>query len=337
MKEFLEKLKQTVIKYVVWAENEYVGEPGSVKREAVIEKVAGLVDIPFLPGFVEDPMKRIVIGFLIDLAVDKLNWLTGYSFKGAELSEESQARLAAAVDAPLPAVRSAAASAGTLEDKINALYEKYGIEATVSKQETVETPPRQETAQAQTPTPTTAQWDKILSFVLAREGGYVNDPDDPGGETNRGITKATLAAAYAQGLVSHNVVKDVTREDASKIYEARYYKCYGYDRLPFAVSLVLTDATVNHGRGGAALIVQRALVSLGYAIAMDGKWGPKTQAALDEAVRQRPMVLAQMILTKRKNYYDNIISSKPSQEKYRNGWYNRLKALATTTGIANPC
>ena len=48
------------------------------------------------------------------------------------------------------------------------------------------------------------------------------------------------------------------------------------------------------------------------------------------------MMLAQMILTKRKNYYDDIISSKPSQSKFRNGWYNRLKALAAAAGVESP-
>jgi peptidoglycan L-alanyl-D-glutamate endopeptidase CwlK len=159
--------------------------------------------------------------------------------------------------------------------------------------------------------PKDAQWDKILSFILKYEGGYVNDPDDAGGETNRGITKATLASAYAQGLVSHNVVKDVTREDASKIYAARYYLCYGYDKLPYEVSLVVTDTTVNSGRGGAAKVVQGALVSVGYAVTVDGKWGPKTQAALEEAVGENPAGwLAEAVLAKRKAFYDRANASK---------------------------
>ncbi|MDR1515665.1 MAG: N-acetylmuramidase [Synergistaceae bacterium] len=336
MKEFLNKIKKYVIEYVIWAESEYLGEDGSVKREAVIDKVAALIDIPYIPEFVEKPVKRSLIGYIIDLVVDKFNWTTGYDFKGVEVSEEAQAQLAEVVDAPLPMVQAAIASAppnASVDDKIKALYEQYGIKEEVKEipqQETIQTPV------TAAPAPVISyQWDKILSFILAREGGYSNHPDDKGGETNRGITKATLAAAYAEGLVNHNVVKDVTREDASKIYEARYYKCYGYDKLPFPVALVVTDTTVNHGRGGAAKIVQRALVSLGYSITMDGKWGPKTQAALETAA-QIPATLAQIVLVKRKNYYDDIISSNPSQATFKNGWYNRLKALAAEAGVKSP-
>jgi lysozyme family protein len=200
--------------------------------------------------------------------------------------------------------------------------------------------PQQETIQTAMPKLEPSldnKWDKILSFILAREGGYVNDPDDKGGETNRGVTKATLATAYAQGLVSHNSVKDITKEDASKIYAARYYKNYGYDKLPFPVSLVLTDTTVNSGRGGAAWIAQRACVSLGCDLTVDGKWGPKTQAAVERLSSGGvPADLARFILVKRKNYYDDIISSNPSQEKFRTGWYNRLRALAAETGVQSP-
>jgi lysozyme family protein len=344
LKEFLNKIKQYVVEYVIWAEFNYLGEPGTVKRDAVIAKVAGLVDIPYIPGFIEEPVKRFLIGYFIDLVVDKLNWFSGYDFAAKEVSEEAKEQLAEVVDAPLPAMEGAIKSAGpdaSIDDRIKALYEQYGIQAP----EPALAPelPQQETIQAETPKPTPSspapvnyQWDRILSFILKYEGGYVNHPDDPGGETNRGITKATLATAYAQGLVSHNSVKDITKEDASKIYAARYYKNYGYDKLPFAVSLVLTDTTVNSGRGGAARIVQRALSSLGYDIVIDGKWGPKTQATVEKAAAEMSLQFAKFILVKRKNYYDDIISSNPSQEKFRTGWYNRLRALAAEAGVQSP-
>ena len=117
-----------------------------------------------------------------------------------------------------------------------------------------------------------------------------------------------------------------------------YYKNHGYDKLPFAAAFVITDTTVHCGRGGAAKIAQRALVFLGYSgysLTVDGKWGPKTQAAFEKAARS-PIALAQAILVKRKNYYDDIIAAKPSQTKFRTGWYNRLKALAKAAGVQSP-
>jgi hypothetical protein len=102
LKEFLNKIKQYVVEYVLWAETEFLGGPGSVKRDAVIDRITGLIDIPYVPEFVETPVKRFLIGYFIDLAVDKLNWLSGYSFADAELTDESKGQLAEVIDAPLP-------------------------------------------------------------------------------------------------------------------------------------------------------------------------------------------------------------------------------------------
>ena len=294
-----------------------------------------------MPELVERPIKHAVIGWIIDLGVEKLNWFTGYSFADVALSDESAEKLAAAVDAPITMVAKAAAQGSTIDERINALYEQYNIKPEPQPEPEPEDLPQQETIQAPaapTPAPAVvlAKWDTILSFILKYEGGYVNDPQDPGGETNRGITKDTLAAAFAKGIVKHNVVKNITREDASKIYEAMYYKNFGYDKLPFAVSFVITDTTVHSGRRGAAKIAQRALVSLGYSLTVDGKWGPKTQEAFEKAAANSPELLAQAILVKRKNFFDDIIAAKPSQVKFRTGWYNRLKGLAKAAGVQSP-
>jgi lysozyme family protein len=346
IREFLDKVKGYVVEWVLKVEREYLGEPGSVKREAVVNGVCALVDIPYVPAVIETPIKRALVGYLVDLAVEKLNWCTGYSFAEAEIAPETQTKLAAVIEAPVPTMAkslAAASSSSSVDDRINALYEQYGIKPAVSEPEIVKEIPQQETTQAQIPVPAPAPkaevsgaWDRILAFILKYEGGYVHDPDDSGGETNRGITKATLDAAYAQGLVGHNVVKNVTKEDASKIYAARYYLCYGYDKLPFPLALALTDTTVNCGRGGAAKIAQGALNALNYGLTVDGKWGPKTQSALDKAAADSPKRLAELVLSKRKDYYGAIITAKPSQEKFRKGWYNRIKALAAEAGVGSP-
>jgi lysozyme family protein len=96
---------------------------------------------------------------------------------------------------------------------------------------------------------------------------------------------------------------------------------------------VLTDTTANHGRNGAALIAQRALSSLGYAITIDGKWGPKTQKAVEKAASEMSAQFARFLLVKRKNRYDEIISGNSSQETFRKGWYNRLRGLASEAGV----
>jgi lysozyme family protein len=332
-----EQIKKYVIEQVLWAEKNLIGESGSVKREAVITRIADLIDIPVIPNFIEEPIKHAAIGYIIDLAVEKLNWITGYSFTDVELDTRQAELLGAVIEAPVPIVVKSLLSRtaeATVDERINALLAQYGLTP-----DPVVTPelPQQETIQTPAPViPAVSdnQFDKIVSFVLIYEGGYVNDPDDPGGETNRGITAATLASAYAAGIVKHNVVKNLTRDEAVAIYKARYYTNYGYDKFPYAVSLVLTDTTVNMGRGGAASVAQKACNTLGKSLTVDSKWGPLTQAAV-EALASDPR-FARTLLLKRKDRYDDIIVSRPASEKYRQGWYNRLKALAAEAGTASP-
>ena len=171
MKELLEKIKKQVIDEIIWAEKEFLGAPGSIKREVVIDNLAALIDIPWVPEFVEGPIKRAVIGWIVDLCVEKLNWLTGYDFADVQLDEPEQEKLAKALDAPIPMVAKAAAHCSTIDERINALYELYNIKPDPAPEpEPVKTPdlPQQETIQAltptpaPTPTPTPAQWDTIL-------------------------------------------------------------------------------------------------------------------------------------------------------------------------------
>ena len=81
-------------------------------------------------------------------------------------------------------------------------------------------------------------FEKSVEFVLKSEGGYVNNPADPGGETNFGISKR----AYP------NVdIKNLTRESAIKIYETDYWFKSGADKLPWPLCLVHFDSAVQHG------------------------------------------------------------------------------------------
>jgi lysozyme family protein len=172
-------------------------------------------------------------------------------------------------------------------------------------------------------------WDKIISFVLKWEGGYVNHPADPGGETNRGITIAVYNKAKKDGLIASPTLKSLTKEDAMKIYAQRYYLCYGYDKLPFDVALILTDSTVNGGQGMAAFMVQYA-----GRISMDSLWGKQTQAAL-EANKDKPL-FARELIKGRVEKCNRIIKARPASEAFRKGWYNRVRALAAEAGVPSP-
>ncbi len=85
-----------------------------------------------------------------------------------------------------------------------------------------------------------------IKYILQREGGFVNDPVDPGGATNLGITIAVLKA-WRGHAVSVADVKNLTKAEAEKIYHARYWKAAWCDALPSGLDLLVFDAAVNSG------------------------------------------------------------------------------------------
>ena len=111
---------------------------------------------------------------------------------------------------------------------------------------------------------------QIFNRLIGHEGGYVNDPRDPGGETNWGITKRTAQANGYQGSM-----RAMTREQAYKIYYSAFWLRYQCDKMPDAVAFQFFDAAVNHGLGNASRMLQRA-----GNVADDGIIGNMTIAAI---------------------------------------------------------
>jgi lysozyme family protein len=153
-----------------------------------------------------------------------------------------------------------------------------------------------------------AAFSNALSRTLKFEGGYVNDPNDPGGETNFGISKRSYP---------HLDIKNLTLEEATKIYERDFWHRAGCARLPDAVAVAHFDAAVNHGIAGAIKILQRAL-----RVMDDGKLGPKTLAAV---ASNEVMELVDDMLWARLRYYFNISSDKKAI--FLRGWLLRTIQL----------
>ncbi len=119
-------------------------------------------------------------------------------------------------------------------------------------------------------------FDQSLSHVLDFEGGEVNDPRDPGGLTNRGVTQRTLdrcGKKYPEAGLPESV-SDLEHEHVRFIYKVEYWnKCRCGD-LPAPVAVLVFDAAVNQGPNDAGVFLQLAGGSL-----VDGLIGPKTIAA----------------------------------------------------------
>lgn len=116
-----------------------------------------------------------------------------------------------------------------------------------------------------------------MAEIYAHEGGYVDDPKDPGGATNMGITISTLAA-WRGRKVSKQDVRDLTRAEADQIYRSRYWNPVHGDDLRHGIDLVTFDPAVNSGVSRGVQWLQRAL-----GVTADGKMGPVTLRAAGAA------------------------------------------------------
>ena len=115
-------------------------------------------------------------------------------------------------------------------------------------------------------------FDKAFDLLIGNEGGYVNNPADPGGETNWGITRTVAVAnGYAGDM------RIMPKETAKQIYKKMYWDKLQCDQLPFIVAFQLFDAGVNHGNSQAVKFLQRAL-----SVVDDGVIGAKTIAAVSK-------------------------------------------------------
>ena len=118
-----EKVKKYVVDGVAWAEREMRGKTGAEKREAVVNKVDALIPLPWFLEWLDG----LVIGWLVDKVCEKMNWLTDHKFTGNELNEEQSGKLAAVASCSISSIPAEEVQGKSVEERLNALYEKYGI------------------------------------------------------------------------------------------------------------------------------------------------------------------------------------------------------------------
>lgn len=121
-------------------------------------------------------------------------------------------------------------------------------------------------------------YERSLALVLQHEGGYVNHPDDPGGETNRGITARTYASYRINCGLPERSVREITDQEVSDIYYRNYWCEIEGDELPPGIDYATFDSAVNSGPARGAKWLQHALL-----VTIDGSIGPQTIAAAKAA------------------------------------------------------
>lgn len=170
---------------------------------------------------------------------------------------------------------------------------------------------------------------QLIDELIAREGGYVNDPTDRGGETNYGIT---ASVARLQGYTGP--MRDMPRDVAAAIYKKLYWTRPGFDlvaRIYPRVAAELFDTGVNMGPQKAGEFLQRVLnaLSLGSTphLTVDGAIGQATCNALGGFYRLRGMtgedVLVHALDALQGARYVEICEKNPTQSKFLFGWLSK--------------
>jgi len=154
-----------------------------------------------------------------------------------------------------------------------------------------------------------SKFDEIIEVVLEHEGGYVNDPKDPGGETNYGIAKRSHPDVD---------IKNLTKEGAKKIYKEVYWDKNKVESLPEDLWHIYFDMCVNQGKSRAVKIIQRAVNGKGGSLTVDGGMGPMTIAAIGKSNVELDRVRAYRV-----KYYADLVTRKPDLERFYFGWFKR--------------
>jgi lysozyme family protein len=155
----------------------------------------------------------------------------------------------------------------------------------------------------------------FMPFIFEWEGGYDNDPDDPGGETKYGIDKRSHPGED---------IKNLSKLRAQQIYWDEYWQPVRSDELPAGIGEVVMNIGVNAGKGRASKWLQQAI-----GVTADGNIGPRTIAAAHIFEGD----LARVLLDRTEDHYRSIARGRMA--KYLRGWLNRNNSLREHIQRAN--
>jgi len=177
--------------------------------------------------------------------------------------------------------------------------------------------------------------ENIAAEIVSREGGYVNDPDDPGGATNFGVTIHTMRRLGLDltddGRVDARDVQVLTRDHAVTIFLDHYFHRPRVSDLPQALRASVFDMYVNAG-ANAVKILQRLIRQMRIEVDVDGVIGPQTLAAAARAAASAPDHISDAYGIARRNYYYALADRRAASRKYarrrdggKGGWITRAE------------
>ena len=176
----------------------------------------------------------------------------------------------------------------------------------------------------------------IARGIVEREGGFVDDPDDPGGATNHGVTIHTMGKLGADltgdGKVDVEDVRALSQAQAVEIFLKHYFDGPALHLLPEELQPSIFDMYVNAG-SNAVRILQRLLREMGHGhLTVDGMVGAQTAVASAQAHSKAPAEFVDAYGIARRNYYFRLADRRPASRKYalsraggKGGWIRRAE------------
>jgi len=178
-----------------------------------------------------------------------------------------------------------------------------------------------------------ADFDIAFNATMGHEGGYVNDPDDAGGETYRGIARRYNPQWEGWNIIDDtkpNIPDDKLDRHVRNFYEVMYWDVNRLDDFPQVIANEMFDTAVNMGVTRAAKFLQSALNYLNRngklfsELVVDGKVGNRTINALEKITKNDLHILWKIMNVLQGMHYLNYMKKSPIQEKYARGWFKRV-------------
>lgn len=164
-----------------------------------------------------------------------------------------------------------------------------------------------------------ADYRKLIPFILKFEGGYVNDPADSGGPTNKGVTLNTFRSVYGR-TKTINDLKHMTENEWRHIFKSLYWdKCKADDIADQSIANMLVDFAWHSGVTTAVKKLQKIV-----GVTSDGICGVQTIGAINS--RYAPETF-NLLKAARMKYLQCIVKNKPSQARFMKGWTKRVNAI----------
>ena len=150
-------------------------------------------------------------------------------------------------------------------------------------------------------------FEELVNIILRNEGGYVNHPNDPGGETNFGITKRNYPNLD---------IRNLTREQAKEIYRKYYWNKMNLGGITNKLlALHIFDMGVNAGTRTAIKMIQGIVLT-----DIDGDLGPITTGLINRSTAD----LVELYKSERRKYYCSLVRYRPSLGVFLDGWMKRV-------------